>query len=32
VLGLMHVYIKEGDRELVLCRQNMVDVKVESPV
>ena len=31
VLGLMHVYIKEGDRELVLCRQNMVDVKVESP-
>jgi len=32
VFGLMHVFIKEGDRELVLCRQNMVDVKVENPV
>jgi hypothetical protein len=31
VLGLMHVYIKDGDRELVLCRQNMVDIKVENP-
>jgi hypothetical protein len=31
VFGLMHVFIKEGDRELVLCRQNMVDVKVENP-
>jgi hypothetical protein len=31
VLGLMHVYIKDGDRELVLCRQNIVDIKVENP-
>jgi hypothetical protein len=32
VFGLMHVFIKEGDRELVLCRQNMVDVKIENSV
>jgi hypothetical protein len=31
VLGLMHVYIKDGDRELVLCRQNIVDIKVANP-
>jgi hypothetical protein len=31
VLGLMHVFIKEGDREVVICRQNIVDVKVENP-
>ena len=31
VLGLMHVFIKEGDKELVIFRQNIVDVKVENP-
>jgi hypothetical protein len=30
ILGQMHVHIKEGSREVILCRQNIVDVKVEN--
>ena len=29
-LGLMHVVIKEGDREVVTFRQDIADVKVEN--
>ena len=32
ILGQMHVHIKEGEQELILCRQNIVDVKVVNPV
>ena len=30
ILGLMHVLVKEGDKEFVICRQNIADVKVEN--
>ena len=28
VLGLMHVFAKGGNQELVICRQNIADVKI----
>jgi len=31
ILGVMHVFIKDGDREQVVCRENIVDVMVENP-
>ncbi len=31
VLGLMQVFIKAAEQELVLSRQNIVDVKIENP-
>ena len=30
ILGLMHVLVKKGESELVVARQNVVDVKVEN--
>jgi len=30
ILGLMHVAVKEGDKELVIFRQDIADVKVEN--
>jgi hypothetical protein len=30
ILGLMHVMVKEGDREFVIFRQNSAEVKVEN--
>jgi hypothetical protein len=30
VLGLMHVWVKKGDREIVVARENVVDVIVEN--
>jgi hypothetical protein len=30
VMGLMHVYVKDGDREKAIARQNVVEVKVEN--
>ena len=30
VLGMMHVLVKEGDKESTISRQNIADVKVEN--
>jgi len=30
VLGLMHVFVKEGDHERVIARQNIVEVEVKN--
>ena len=30
IMGLMHVSVKEGEKELIMCRQNIADVKVEN--
>jgi hypothetical protein len=30
VLGLMHVFVKEGDREHAIARQNIVDITVKN--
>lgn len=31
IRGVMHVVIKDGDREQIVCRENIVDVMVENP-
>jgi hypothetical protein len=30
ILGFMHVFIKEDEKELLLCRQSIVDVKIQN--
>lgn len=30
VLGMMHVWVKKGDQEIVVARENVVDVVVEN--
>jgi hypothetical protein len=30
IMGLMHVAVKEREKELVMCRQNVADVKIEN--
>jgi hypothetical protein len=30
ILGLMHVFVKRGEEELIIARQNIMDVKVKN--